>query len=180
MPARRAALSSARRREWPGTLVLNHSREAYPLSSLDDFRGESRAWLEANCPDSMRSPMPEDERVWGGRTARFKNPDAKLWLERAVARGWTVPGWPTAYGGGGLDHEQLQVLKEEMQCLGCRPPLFSFGISMLGPVLLKYGSEEQKHAHLLPIARGEIRWCQGYSEPGAGSDLASLATRSGQ
>ena len=147
------------------------------MLSIDDFRGETRAWLEANCPVSMRTPMPEDERVWGGREPRFKNPDSKLWLERAVARGWTVPGWPKAYGGGGLNNEELQVLKEEMQRLGCRPPLFSFGIGMLGPVLLKYGNEEQKLTHLPPIARGEIRWCQGYSEPGAGSDLASLATR---
>ena len=147
------------------------------MPALDDFRAQTRAWLAANCPDSMCTPMPEDERVWGGREPRFKHPDSKLWLERAVARGWTVPGWPKAYGGGGLSHQELQVLKEEMNRLGCRPPLFSFGISMLGPVLLKYGSDEQKLRHLPPIARGEIRWCQGYSEPGAGSDLASLTTR---
>jgi alkylation response protein AidB-like acyl-CoA dehydrogenase len=156
---------------------MNHSREAIPLSALEQFRADTRTWLEANCPASMRTPMPEDERVWGGRKARFKNPDSKLWLERMVARGWTVPGWPTAYGGGGLSRDEQQVLKEEMNRLGCRPPLFSFGISMLGPVLLKYGTEEQKLTHLPPIARGEMRWCQGYSEPGAGSDLASLATR---
>ncbi|MBX9608062.1 MAG: acyl-CoA dehydrogenase family protein [Gammaproteobacteria bacterium] len=147
------------------------------MSAQDEFRAEARAWLEANCPASMRTPMPEEERVWGGRNAKFRHPDSKLWLERCAARGWTVPTWPKAYGGGGLDRDQALVLKEEMARLGCRPPLFSFGISMLGPVLLKYGTEAQKAEHLPKIARGEIRWCQGYSEPGAGSDLAALATR---
>jgi alkylation response protein AidB-like acyl-CoA dehydrogenase len=147
------------------------------VSALEQFRAETRTWLEANCPASMRTPMPEDERVWGGRNPRFKNPDSKLWLERMVARGWTVPDWPKAYGGGGLSRDELQVLKEEMTRLGCRNALFSFGISMLGPVLLKYGTEAQKLEHLPKIARGEMRWCQGYSEPGAGSDLAALATR---
>ena len=147
------------------------------MSALDDFRADTRAWLAANCPATMRTPMPESERVWGGRNVSFSNPDSQLWLTRMVARGWTVPTWPKAYGGGGLSRDEDLVLKEEMARLDCRTPLFSFGISMLGPVLLKYGSEEQKAEHLPPIARGELRWCQGYSEPGAGSDLASLATR---
>ena len=147
------------------------------MSALDDFRADTRAWLAANCPATMRTPMPESERVWGGRNVSFSNPDSQLWLTRMVARGWTVPTWPKAYGGGGLSRDEDLVLKEEMARVGCRTPLFSFGISMLGPVLLKYGSEEQKAEHLPPIARGELRWCQGYSEPAAGSDLASLATR---
>ncbi len=92
-------------------------------------------------------------------------------------RGWTVPAWPRAYGGGGLAPQEAQVLQQEMRRLNCRPPLASFGIWMLGPALLKFGTEAQKREHLPPIARGEIRWCQGYSEPNAGSDLASLATR---
>jgi alkylation response protein AidB-like acyl-CoA dehydrogenase len=92
-------------------------------------------------------------------------------------RGWTAPRWPSAYGGGGLSAEEAAVLQQEMEQLGCRPPLSSFGIWMLGPALLKYGSEEQKREHLPPIVRGEVRWCQGYSEPNAGSDLASLQTR---
>jgi acyl-CoA dehydrogenase len=147
------------------------------MQSLDAFRAETRAWLEANCPASMRTPMPEDEVVWGGRRASFKNPDSKLWLERMAARGWTVPTWPKQYGGGGLSPLEARVLEEEMRRLDCRPPLQSFGIWMLGPVLLEYGSEEQKQEHLPKIARGEIRWCQGYSEPEAGSDLAGLKTR---
>ena len=88
-----------------------------------------------------------------------------------------VPEWPKAYGGGGLNKEEVKVLREEMARIGARPALDSFGISMLGPALLKFGNEEQKLEHLPPIVRGEIRWCQGYSEPNAGSDLASLATR---
>jgi alkylation response protein AidB-like acyl-CoA dehydrogenase len=94
-----------------------------------------------------------------------------------AAKGWTVPGWPREYGGSGLSPDEVKVLRQEMRAIGCRSPLDSFGIWMLGPALLKYGSEEQKREHLPKIARGEIRWCQGYSEPGAGSDLASLQTR---
>jgi len=147
------------------------------VTTEDEFRADTRAWLEAQCPLSMRTPMPEDERVWGGRHASFRHPDSRVWFERMVGRGWTVPTWPREYGGGGLSAAEAIVLKEEMQRLGCRTPLFGFGISMLGPVLLKYGSPAQKAEHLPKIARGEIRWCQGYSEPGAGSDLASLQTK---
>ncbi len=147
------------------------------MSPSDEFRRETRAWLQTNCPVTMRTPMPEDERCWGGRNASFKNPDAQLWLARMAERGWTVPTWPRAYGGGGLTPTEARVLEAEMSALGCRQPLFGFGISMLGPVLLKHGTEAQKQVFLPPIARGEIRWCQGYSEPGAGSDLANLQTR---
>jgi len=147
------------------------------MTTLEDFRADTRAWLKANCPPSMRTPMPEGERVWGGRRADFKHPDSRLWFERMVERGWTVPTWPREYGGGGLSAAEALVLKEEMQTLDCRTPLFGFGISMLGPVLLEYGTPAQKAEHLPRIARGEIRWCQGYSEPGAGSDLANLQTK---
>ena len=144
---------------------------------MKEFRQEVRDWLEENCPPSMRTPMPENERVWGGRRAEFINPDSKVWLDRMVEKGWTVPTWPTKYGGGGLDREQAKILDEEMLRLKCRAPLASFGIWMLGPVLLELGTEAQRLEYLPPIARGEIRWCQGYSEPGAGSDLAGLQTR---
>jgi len=147
------------------------------VEALEAFRSEARAWLEANCPPSMRTPMPEEETVWGGRKARFANPDAKLWLDRMGGRGWTVPTWPKEYGGGGLSRAEARVLDEEMRRLNCRPPLLSFGIWMLGPAMLEFASEEQKREHLPKIVRGEIRWCQGYSEPGAGSDLAGLQTR---
>jgi len=146
--------------------------------SLDEFRAETRAWLQANCPPDMRQPMKSEADVcWGGRRFRFQSEAQRQWLQRMGERGWTVPTWPREYGGGGLTRAQAAVLREEMAALKCRVPLQSFGIWMLGPALLKYGSEEQKRQYLPPIARGEIRWCQGYSEPNAGSDLASLATR---
>jgi len=92
-------------------------------------------------------------------------------------KGWTVPHWPKEYGGGGLDPEQAKIVRQEMAAIGARQPLVSFGISMLGPALLHYGTEAQKKAYLPDITAGKIRWCQGYSEPNAGSDLASLQTR---
>ncbi len=145
---------------------------------LEAFRTETRAWLEANCPPSMRTPMTgEDDAVWGGRNYEFKNPETKLWLERMGAKGWTAPTWPSEYGGGGLSADENRVLQSELKKIGARPALFSFGIWMLGPVLLEYANEEQKKEHLPKIVRGEIRWCQGYSEPGAGSDLAGLQTK---
>lgn len=145
---------------------------------LEAFRRETREWLEAQCPAEMRQPIVDENDVcWGGRRAKFKSDAQRIWLEKAAQRGWTVPQWPKAYGGGGLSKDQARVLREEMERLKCRSPLTSFGISMLGPALLKYGTEAQKQEHLPKIARGEIRWCQGYSEPGAGSDLASLKTR---
>ncbi len=119
----------------------------------------------------------EDDAVWGGRNYKFANPEAKLWLERTGAKGWTVPTWPAEYGGGGLSADQNRVLQSELKRINARPPIFSFGIWMLGPVLLEYANEEQKREYLPKIARGEIRWCQGYSEPGAGSDLAGLQTK---
>jgi len=148
------------------------------MSNTETFRAETRAWLAANCPPEMREPMTsESQACWGGRNCQFESEAQRIWLQRMAERGWTVPSWPRAYGGGGLSKEEEAVLLKEMRTLGCRIPLHSFGIWMLGPALLKYGSEEQKLEHLPKIARGEIRWCQGYSEPNAGSDLASLATR---
>jgi len=147
------------------------------VSDLKAFRKEVRSWLKDNCPKSMRTPMPESETVWGGRNAQFKNPDSKLWLDRMAERGWTCPRWPAAYGGGGLDAAHDQVLQEELGRIKARPALQSFGIWMLGPALLEFASEEQKLTYLPPIVRGEIRWCQGYSEPNYGSDLAGLQTK---
>ena len=144
---------------------------------LQAFRAETRAWLEENCPAEMRSaPRSDDDACWGGRKWTFASEAQKQWLERMAARGWTVPEWPKEYGGGGLSKDEARVLAQEMRRIRARPPLSSFGIWMLGPALLKYGNEAQKAEHLPKIARGEIRWCQGYSEPGAGSDLASLRT----
>ena len=148
------------------------------MTESNQFRQEVRDWLEANCPEAMRSPYRSEADVcWGGRDFIFQSEDQRLWLERMASRGWTAPSWPREYGGGGLGREQNKVLKEELARIHARPPLLSFGISMLGPALLKFGSEELKQQHLPPIIRGEIRWAQGYSEPNAGSDLASLQAR---
>jgi len=148
------------------------------MSDLEQFRLESRTWLEANCPAEMRIPEASDkDACWGGRNFKFQSEAQKVWLERMVAKGWTVPTWPKEYGGAGLSRKEEIVLLQEMARIDARNPLSSFGIWMLGPALLKFGNDAQKAEHLPPIARGEIRWCQGYSEPGAGSDLASLKTK---
>jgi len=148
------------------------------MSELDDFRASTREWLEANCPPEVRGPvMSEDQAIWGGRKAVFATPGHARWLKVMGERGWTAPEWPVEYGGGGLSREQAKVLAQELARIGAQPALNSFGVWMLGPALLKFGTEEQKKRFLPEIVRGEIRWCQGYSEPGAGSDLAGLQTR---
>ena len=147
------------------------------MSDLETFRAETRAWLEANCPLEMRQPARGEEDVfWGGRNAVFQSEAQKAWFEACVAKGYTVPAWPKAYGGAGLNPAEAKVLREEMNRINARPPLSSFGIWMLGPALLHFGTEGQKQRFLGEIARGEIRWCQGYSEPGSGSDLVSMQT----
>ena len=148
------------------------------MSELEQFRLETRAWLEDNCPATMRTPVASFEDLYmGGRNPEIDHPDQVVWCERMAQRGWTVPHWPKEYGGGGLSKDEVKVLRQEMRRISARSALDSFGISMLGPALLQFGNEEQKQEHLPKIARGEIRWCQGYSEPGAGSDLASLQTK---
>lgn len=147
------------------------------MSDLDQFRAETRAWLDANCPPEMRAPVRDEGDVyWGGRNAEFKSKAQKAWFEACRDKGYTVPAWPKEYGGAGLSPAEAKVLREEMARIGARPPLSSFGIWMLGPALLQFGTEGQKKHFLNQIARGEIRWCQGYSEPGSGSDLVSMQT----
>jgi acyl-CoA dehydrogenase len=141
------------------------------------FRQAIRTWLSENCPDSLRTPVKQEQQIWGGRRIKFHSNDAKLWFDRCVEKGYCVPDWPVEYGGAGFDAEQTRIFKSEMRKLGCRPPQVNLGIWMAGPAILQFGTEEQKREHLPKIARGEIRWCQGYSEPGAGSDLAGLQTR---
>jgi len=148
------------------------------MSDLKAFAMECRKWLEANCPEEMRQPITGEKDIcWGGRNWEYSSEAQKVWLERMAAKGWTVPTWPKEYGGAGMSRGEENILKKEMKKIGARSPLDSFGIWMLGPALLKFGTEAQKKEHLPPVARGEIRWCQGYSEPSAGSDLASLATK---
>jgi alkylation response protein AidB-like acyl-CoA dehydrogenase len=143
---------------------------------LDAFRTEVRAWLADNYPPALKGAGNwADEAVWGGRRFQGSDDPQIVWMRRVAARGWTAPAWPTRYGGGGLAPEQARIVEQELGRY--RSPLASFGLWMLGPVLLEFANEEQKAEHIPKIVRGEIRWCQGYSEPGAGSDLAGLQTR---
>jgi alkylation response protein AidB-like acyl-CoA dehydrogenase len=145
-------------------------------SEVETFRGEARAWLEENYPQSLRrdSDATQEAIMMGGLKPTG---DLKLWKERMAAKGWGAPTWPTQYGGGGLSPQQARILQDEMNRIGATNPMVGMGTSMFGPTLLEYGTEEQKQRHIPPIVRGELRWCQGYSEPGAGSDLASLQTK---
>ena len=148
------------------------------MTELTGFRIQTRAWLEANCPESMRQPVKDPfDLYWGGRNATFQSEDQKDWFNKMFEKRWVVPYWEIKYGGGGLTPEENNILTQEMTRLGCRKPLYSFGISMLGPALLKFATEEQKAYYLPQIVEGKIWWCQGYSEPNAGSDLASLQTK---
>ncbi len=149
------------------------------MPDLDAFRAEAADWLDANAPQAIRGlhVNPESGGTWGGRRPIFDHPEMKTWLEVAADKGWTAPTWPTEYGGGGLSNAEAKVLTQEMRRLKVPDPLTGFGLSMIGPTLLRFGTEEQKQEHIPKIVRGEIRWCQGYSEPEAGSDLASLQTR---
>ena len=144
--------------------------------SLKFFSEEVDAWIEENCPESMRTPMPVSEQVWASSNIQFPSDDAKRWFHSMVKKGWCTPEWPSEYGGGGLNFDEAKILKQRLRFFGCRPAQINFGISMLGPVLLEFGTEEQKQEFLPKISRGEIWWCQGFSEPGAGSDLANIST----
>ena len=145
------------------------------IDHLTEFRKETSAWLEENCPVSMRGQTKDiAELYWGGRNSDFTSEDQKIWFKRMHDKGWIVPYWDKKYGGGGLSPLENKILAEEMTRLRCKQPLFSFGISMLGPALLKFATEEQKGHYLKDIVDAKIRWCQGYSEPNAGSDLAGL------
>ncbi len=143
------------------------------MGDLSAFREETRNWLIENCPEGAKGSGV----VHSGSTKVTFPPDVQLWMERMAERGWTVPAWPKEYGGGGLSVEETRVLFEEMNDIGARPALVNMGTRMFGPTLLEYGTEEQKQRHLTVIAKGGAAWCQGYSEPGAGSDLASLRCR---
>jgi acyl-CoA dehydrogenase len=147
------------------------------MTEADTFRTEVRTWLAQNCPPEKRGQMGEDDHCFGGRNWAFKNDAQRVWLERMAARGWTAPEWPTEYGGGGLSGANAAILREEMARIEAHSPLTSLGIWMLGPALLRFGTEEQKRKYLPGIVRGEIWWAQGYSEPNAGSDLVSLQTK---
>ncbi len=149
-----------------------------PTVETEAFRAQVRAWVEKNAPEGIRNPKGSlDVTCWGGRHYSYVSEDQKIWLDRCAEQGWTVPTWPEPYGGAGLTPEQGRIVEQEFARIGAKRPLDNHGIWMLGPALLKYGSEAQKRHFLPQIARGEIRWAQGYSEPEAGSDLANIKTR---
>lgn len=146
-------------------------------SDLATFREEISAFIDQNAPTSLRArPFSEDDICWGGKRWVFKSEDQKTWLDLCAARGLTAPRWAKEYGGAGLSRAEEKIFLEELSRLEVKKPLDSFGLWMLGPALLAFGTEEQKRHFLPQITKGEIRWCQGYSEPGAGSDLASVQT----
>ncbi len=141
---------------------------------LEAFRAHARAWLAENFPPALKgqgAALAE-----GGEAPRG---DQALWRRRLTEKGWATPTWPAKYGGGGLSGPEAKVLASEMKRAGAFNPLLAFGmgVTMVGPTILDYGTEAQKQRHIPPICRGEVRWCIGYSEPNAGSDLASLTTR---
>jgi len=147
----------------------------FGAAELDAFRTEAREWLEENFPQSLRKNPDEvtDQVMSGGKTTG----DVDLWRKRMGEKGWGTPTWPKQYGGGGLSQAEARVLGQEMARIGARNPIVGMGPGMFGATLLEYGSEEQKKRHFPPIVKGELRWCQGFSEPGSGSDLASLSTK---
>jgi alkylation response protein AidB-like acyl-CoA dehydrogenase len=139
-------------------------------TQLAEFRTEASQWLQTHFPSSLANTQPPGIAGFGAKLSG----DWKIWQERLGEKGWSASTWPAEYGGGGLSPEEAAVLQAEMHAIGAVSPIGGFGIMMFGPTLLDVGTEEQKQRYLPAIIRGDIHWCQGYSEPGAGSDLASL------
>jgi alkylation response protein AidB-like acyl-CoA dehydrogenase len=140
------------------------------------WRKEVRDFIKNETPAAMRQTGE------GGEAAMFaRGRDAmgamKEWRDKIIAKGWIAPAWPKKYGGAGLGVLEQFILSEEFAESGVPGNLGGFGVMMIGPTLIEHGTEEQKEEHLTRILKGEVVWCQGYSEPGAGSDLASLQTR---
>ena len=142
-------------------------------TDLEGFRTEVRGWVEANFPKGLKNaanPMAREERS-------TPSADQEAWRKAVGAKGWGTPTWPKEYGGGGLSSAEARVITSEFGRAGAYNPIGGMGIMMFGPTLLEYGTDAQKKEHIPPICRGELQWCQGFSEPGAGSDLASLQTK---
>ena len=131
------------------------------------FRDEVRPFFKENLPDDIRKKAAEG--------IRYVKEDIVTWQRILNEKGWAVPHWPKEWGGTGWSAVQRYIFKEEMQQAPAPEPL-PFGTMMVGPVLFAFGSEEQKKRFLPRIANLDDWWCQGFSEPGAGSDLASLKT----
>ena len=132
------------------------------------FRADICAWLDANLPQALRTKVLDHKRL--------SRDDYASWHKLLGTRGWSVVAWPKEFGGPGWNATQRHIWDEECARIGA-PGVLPFGVSMVAPVLMKYGSDAQKARYLPPILDGTDWWCQGYSEPGSGSDLASLRTR---
>jgi alkylation response protein AidB-like acyl-CoA dehydrogenase len=142
------------------------------------FRQEAQVWLDENFPKTLSGRGAE--LLGNGEGGTPLTGEALTWCQRLGSKGWGTPTWPAEYGGADLDQSHARVLQEEMGRVGAFNPiplLAGMGVTMVGPTILEYGTDDQKAQHLPPISRGEIRWCLGYSEPNAGSDLASLSTK---
>ncbi|MDB5493506.1 MAG: acyl-CoA dehydrogenase [Phenylobacterium sp.] len=142
-------------------------------SDLEAFRAEARDWISANFPASLKgqgNPMMREERA-------RPSADQEAWRKAMGEKGWGVPTWPKDYGAAGLDAAQARVIQQELARAGAYNPIGGMGVMMFGPTLLEYGTEAQKQQHIPAIVKGDLQWCQGFSEPGAGSDLASLQTK---
>ena len=152
---------------WSGYIVTMDLN--YP-SQTEPFRKEIHAWLEENLPDGWFEPdftmSDEDRRVFNDS-----------WNAKLFAGGWICAGWPVEYGGKGLSLMDQVVLNEEFAKAGAPMRADFFGDTLVGPTILQWGTDEQKREFIPGILHGEIAWCQGFSEPDAGSDLASLKTR---
>jgi len=131
------------------------------------FRRQVRAWIAEALPADLKAKAEVD--------AHFEMPESLRWQKILHQRGWAAPNWPTEWGGPGLDPTSRFILTEELELAGT-PPLSPFGLSMVGPLLMQFGTAAQKQRFLPKIISAEEVWCQGYSEPNAGSDLASLRT----
>ncbi len=144
---------------------------------LESFRSDVRTWLVENFPTSLAG---RGAALMSAETIDSTEGDAFVWGQRLGAQGWATPTWPAEYGGGGLTQHQARALNQELDRAGAFNPLVrttGMGITMVGPTILEYGSEDQKQRHIPRICRGEVFWALGYSEPNAGSDLASLSTK---
>ena len=154
-------------------MATNVKSEKSTKSDLNNFRRETRDWLETHCPAGARG----EGYVPLGSSKVDLPDDTRLWLNNMAERGWTVPTWPKEYGGAELELDEYNVLIDELKRINARPPLTGRGANYIGPTILELGSDDQKQRWLPGIARGEGAWAMGYSEPGAGSDLASLALK---
>jgi alkylation response protein AidB-like acyl-CoA dehydrogenase len=136
------------------------------------WRKEVRAFIDSAAPAALRSGIDQGEGSLFGRMGAMKE-----WREKVAEKGWIAPSWPQRFGGADMSVVDQFVMNEEFAESGVPGNVGGFGVMMIGPTIIEHGTEEQKQEHLTKILKGEVIWCQGYSEPGAGSDLASLQTR---